>query len=65
MRDKANELLFMFSFSHEFRVADFKEYIKILSADSDFKYAEQFEVCVIKYFTGIKNCQAPTCITLS
>ncbi|XP_048769835.1 tyrosine-protein phosphatase 10D-like isoform X2 [Ostrea edulis] len=29
--------------SHEFRVADFKEYIKILSADSDFKYAEQFE----------------------
>ncbi|XP_061167523.1 tyrosine-protein phosphatase 10D-like [Saccostrea echinata] len=29
--------------SHEFKVADFKEYIKTLSADSDFKYAEQFE----------------------
>lgn len=29
--------------SHEVKVADFKDYIKTLSADSDFKYAEQFE----------------------
>jgi hypothetical protein len=34
-------------------VSDFKEYIKILSADSDFKYAEQFEVCIIIFFFKI------------
>ena len=30
--------------SHEVKIADFKEYVKTLSADSDFKYAEHFEV---------------------
>lgn len=42
-----------FSLSHEVKVADFKDYIKTLSADSDFKYAEQFEVNFVFSYCNI------------
>lgn len=36
--------LFLYYYSHPVNIADFKEHVRAMSADSDFKYAEEFEV---------------------